>query len=50
MTNKLNGLTLDLESTNKDKLKTLFPECFTEGTREIVGKSCTAVCSGGGAH
>lgn len=35
MTNKLNGLTLDLESTNKDKLKSVFPECFTEGTLDI---------------
>lgn len=32
---KLDGLSLDLESTNKDKLKSLFPECFTEGTLDI---------------
>lgn len=35
MTNKLDGLSLDLESTNKDKLKSVFPECFTEGTMDI---------------
>lgn len=35
MTNKLDGLSLDLESTNKDKLKSIFPECFTEGTLDI---------------
>ncbi|WP_317854481.1 site-specific DNA-methyltransferase [Chakrabartyella piscis] len=35
MTNKLNGLTLDLEQTNKDKLKSVFPECFVEGTLDI---------------
>ena len=35
MTNKLDGLSLALESTNKDKLKSVFPECFTEGTLDI---------------
>ncbi|MEG0693777.1 MAG: site-specific DNA-methyltransferase, partial [Oscillospiraceae bacterium] len=35
MTNKLDGLSLDLEGTNKDKLKSIFPECFTEGTLDI---------------
>lgn len=33
--NKLDGLSLDLESANKDKLKSVFPECFTEGTLDI---------------
>ena len=35
MTNKLDGLSLDLEGTNKDKLKAVFPECFSEGTLDI---------------
>ncbi|MEG2611821.1 MAG: site-specific DNA-methyltransferase, partial [Oscillospiraceae bacterium] len=35
MTTKLDGLSLDLERTNKDKLKSVFPECFTEGTLDI---------------
>lgn len=35
MKNKLDGLSLDLEGTNKDKLKSVFPECFTEGTLDI---------------
>lgn len=33
--NKLDGLTLDLESANKDKLRGVFPECFTEGRLDI---------------
>ena len=33
--NKLDGLTLDLESANKDKLRAVFPECFTEGRLDI---------------
>ena len=32
---KLDGLTLDLESANKDKLRAVFPECFTEGRLDI---------------
>lgn len=35
MTNKLDGLSLDLENTNKDKLKSVFPECFSAGTLDI---------------
>lgn len=35
MTNELDGLSLDLESTNKDKLKSIFPECFSEGMLDI---------------
>lgn len=35
MTNKLDGLSLDLEATNKEKLQSLFPECFSEGTLDI---------------
>ena len=35
MPNKLDGLSLDIESTNKDKLKFVFPECFSEGTLDI---------------
>jgi len=32
---KLDGLSLDLEETNKEKLRSIFPECFTEGTLDI---------------
>lgn len=32
---KLDGLSLDLEKTNKERLKSIFPECFTEGTLDI---------------
>lgn len=35
MTEKLDGLTLDLEAANKDKLRAVFPECFTEGRLDI---------------
>lgn len=35
MTNKLDGLSLDLEATNKEKLQSLFPECFSEGMLDI---------------
>ncbi len=35
MENKLEGLTMDLESANRDKLRTIFPECFTEGRLDI---------------
>lgn len=35
MTEKLDGLTMDLESANKDKLHAVFPECFTEGRLDI---------------
>ena len=35
MTPKLDGLTMDLESANKDKLRSVFPECFTEGRLDI---------------
>jgi adenine-specific DNA-methyltransferase len=32
---KLDGLTMDLESSSRDKLHTVFPECFTEGRLDI---------------
>jgi adenine-specific DNA-methyltransferase len=35
MTNKLDGLSLDLETINKEKLQSVFPECFIEGTLDI---------------
>ena len=35
MVSKLEGLSLDLEATNKEKLKSVFPECFSEGTLDI---------------
>ena len=35
MTEKIDGLTMDLESVNRDKLRAVFPECFTEGRLDI---------------
>ena len=35
MTDKLDGLSKNLESTNMEKLKTVFPECFSEGKLDI---------------
>ncbi len=35
MADKIDGLTLDLEQENKQKLKAVFPECFTEGMLDI---------------
>jgi len=35
MSNKLDGLSMDLEKTNMEKLKAVFPECFSEGTLDI---------------
>ena len=35
MTEKLDGLTMDLESASKDKLHAVFPECFTVGRLDI---------------
>lgn len=35
MDNKLDGLTMDIEQTEKDKLKSLFPQCFVEGKLDI---------------
>ena len=35
MINKFDGLSLDIERTNKDKLKSVFPECFSEGMLDI---------------
>lgn len=32
---KMDGLSFDLEAANKDKLRAVFPECFTEGTLDI---------------
>ena len=34
-TNKLDGLSMDLENANMDKLKSVFPECFSEGKLDI---------------
>ncbi len=33
--NVLDGLSMNIEQTNKDKLKTVFPECFAEGKLDI---------------
>ncbi|MEE0735966.1 MAG: site-specific DNA-methyltransferase, partial [Monoglobus pectinilyticus] len=35
MNNKLDGLSMDLENSNMEKLKTVFPECFSEGKLDI---------------
>lgn len=35
MTNKLDGLSMNLESANIEKLKACFPECFSEGKLDI---------------
>ena len=35
MTDKLDGLSKNLENANMEKLKTVFPECFSEGTLDI---------------
>ncbi|MFI3231666.1 MAG: site-specific DNA-methyltransferase, partial [bacterium] len=32
---KMDGYSKNLESTNKEKLKSVFPECFSEGTLDI---------------
>ena len=34
-TNKLDGLSMNLESVNMEKLKAVFPECFAEGKLDI---------------
>lgn len=35
MAEKIDGMSLDIESLNKEKLQAVFPECFTEGRLEI---------------
>lgn len=35
MTEKLDGLSMDIETENKERLKAVFPECFTEGKLDI---------------
>ncbi len=35
MNEKLDGLSMDLEAVNRDKLRAVFPECFTEGRLDI---------------
>ena len=32
---KLDGMSMDLEQANKEKLKSVFPECFVEGNLDI---------------
>ena len=31
---KLNGLSMDIEQTERKKLRSAFPECFTEGKQD----------------
>ena len=35
MPNIIDGLSMDIEQTNMDKLKAVFPECFAEGKLDI---------------
>lgn len=35
MTDVIDGLSMDLETANMDKLKSVFPECFAEGKLDI---------------
>ena len=35
MTDRLDGLSMDIEAENKARLQTVFPECFTEGKLDI---------------
>lgn len=35
MNNKLDGLSMNLEKTNMEKLRSVFPECFAEGKLDI---------------
>lgn len=35
MTDKLDGFSMDIESLNRDKLRTVFPECFIEDRLDI---------------
>ncbi len=35
MTEKLDGLSMDIEAENKARLQSIFPECFTEGRLDI---------------
>ncbi len=35
MTDKVDGLSMDIEAENKARLQSVFPECFTEGRLDI---------------
>ena len=35
MTDKLDGLSMDIEQAQRDKLQAVFPESFTEGRLDI---------------
>lgn len=35
MENKLNGMSMNIEQTEKDKLRAVFPQCFSEGKLDI---------------
>lgn len=35
MTDKLDGMSMNLENANMEKLKSVFPECFSDGTLDI---------------
>ena len=35
MTDKLDGLSMDIEAENKARLQAVFPECFSEGRLDI---------------
>ncbi|MFZ5644654.1 MAG: site-specific DNA-methyltransferase [Bacillota bacterium] len=35
MNDRLNGMSMDIEQSKREKLRTVFPECFTEGRLDI---------------
>lgn len=35
MSEKIDGMSMDIEATNLEKVKSLFPECVSEGKLDI---------------
>jgi adenine-specific DNA-methyltransferase len=35
MDEKMNGLSMDIEAADRDKLRAVFPQCFTDGRLDI---------------
>ena len=35
MADKLDGLSMDMEAANRERLRAVFPECFSEGKLDI---------------
>ena len=40
----MDGMSLDLEQTNKEKLKAVFPECFSEDSLDMIN-SCPSAAN-----